>query len=103
MQDESAMKCNRAVRVWSKVLAGLCLTNRNSSDLYDEFGVGVGEALKLVLVQIHDEELVCWCQLHRHLCELLVEVAHVTARFLPQRDETERELENDVGMNFIQR
>lgn len=72
-------------------MAGLRLTNRNSSDLYDEFRVGVGEALKLVLVQIHDEELVRWRQLHRHLCELLVEVADVTAGFLPQRDETERE------------
>lgn len=86
-------------------MAGLRLTNRNSSDLYDEFRVGVREALKLVLVQIHDEELVCWRQLHRHLCELLVEVAHVTARFLPQRDgDGERKSQkNEVGMNFTQR
>lgn len=28
-------------------------------DLYDEFRVVVGEALELVLVQVHNEELVC--------------------------------------------
>lgn len=72
---------------------GLRLTNRNSSDLNDEFGVGVGEALKLVLVQIHNEELVGGCQLHRHLCELLVKVANVTARFLPHRERKEGERE----------
>lgn len=60
----------------------LRLTNRKSSDLNDEFGVGVGEALKLHLVQIHNEELVCGCQLHRHFSELLIEVANITARFL---------------------
>lgn len=76
---------------WSKILSGLRLNNRNSSDLYDEFRVGVGEALKLVLVQIHDEELVCGRQLHHHLRELLVEVADVTAWFLPQREKKERE------------
>lgn len=52
----------------------------------DEFGVGVGEALKLVLVQIHDEELVGGRQLHHHLGKLPVEVADVTARFLPQTE-----------------
>lgn len=52
------------------------------SDLDDVFGVGVGEALELVLVQVHDEQLVCGSQLHRHLGELLVKVAHVTAGFL---------------------
>lgn len=67
-------------------MSELHLTNMNSSDLYDEFGVGVGEALKLVLVQIHNEELVCGRQLHHHLGELLVEVADVAARFLPQRE-----------------
>lgn len=60
---------------------------RTSSDLYDELRVGVGEALKLVLVQVHDEELVCGRQLHRHLGELLVEVAHVAARFLSRGEE----------------
>lgn len=82
-------------------MSGLRLTNRNSSDLYDEFGVGVGEALKLVLVQIHDEELVCGRQLHHHLCELLVEVADVAARFLPQRQkERERVKTNKVRVNL---
>lgn len=51
--------------------------------MYDELGVGVGEALKLVLVQVHDEELVRGRQLHGHLGELLVKVADVAARFLP--------------------
>lgn len=72
-------------------MSGLRLSNRNYSDLYDELGVGVGEALKLVLVQIHDEELVCGRQLHHHLGELLVKVSDVTARFLPQREQEERE------------
>lgn len=58
--------------------------------MYDEFRVGVGEALKLVLVQIHDEEFVCRRQLYHHLGELLVEVADVAARLLP-RKEKERE------------
>lgn len=63
-----------------------------SSHLYDELRVGVGEALKLVLVQVHDEELVCGRQLHGHLGELLVEVADVAARFLPTGKEREGEL-----------
>lgn len=65
-------------------------TARTSSDLYDEFWVGVGESLKLVLVQVHNEELVCGRQLHRHLGELLVEVADVTTRFLPREGERRR-------------
>lgn len=71
---------------------------RNSSDLNDELGVGVGEALELVLVQVHDEEFVCGRQLHRHLGELLVKVANIAARLLPQREEREshnREGEKD--------
>lgn len=62
---------------------------RNSSDLNDVLGVGVGEALELVLVQVHDEEFVCGRQLHRHLGELLVKVANVAARLLPQREQPE--------------
>lgn len=52
--------------------------------------VGVGEALELVLVQVHDEELVRGRQLHHHLCELLVKVGDITARFLPQREGKEK-------------
>lgn len=89
MQDDSSMKCMSCTR-WSKVLFGLRLTNRNPSDLDNKFRVGVGEALKLILVQVHDEELVCGRQVHRHLCELLVEVCDITARFLPQRQEKEK-------------
>lgn len=54
-------------------------TNRNPSDLDNKLRVCVGEALKLVLVQVHDEELVCGRQLHYHLGKLLVEVGDVTA------------------------
>lgn len=54
--------------------------------MYDIFGVGVGEALKLVLVQIHNEELVRGRQLHCHLGELLVKVADITPRFLPKKE-----------------
>lgn len=70
--------------------------------MYDEFGVGVGEALKLVLVQIHNEELVCGRQLHNHLGELLVEVANVTARFLPQREE-EKECDPRVNSDRVKK
>lgn len=55
--------------------------------MYDELRVVVREALELVLVQVHDEELVCRRQLHGHLCELFVEVADVSARFLMRREE----------------
>lgn len=50
--------------------------------LNNKLGIGVGKTLELVLVQIHDEEFVCWSELHRHLGELLVKVAGVTAIFL---------------------
>lgn len=58
----------------------------NTSDLNDELGIGVREALELVLVQVHDEEFVCRRQLHCHLGELLVKVSNVAARLLPQRE-----------------
>lgn len=41
------------------------------------FRVGVGEAEEIVLVQVHDDKLVCWSQVHWHLGELLVKVASV--------------------------
>lgn len=41
------------------------------------FRVSVGEAEEIVLVQVHDDELVSWCQVHRHLGELLVKVTGV--------------------------
>lgn len=62
-----------------------------SLDLNDKLRVGVGEALELVLVQIHDEEFICGSELHCHLGELLVEVAGVPASFLHIVGETERE------------
>lgn len=50
--------------------------------LDDKLRIGVGKALELVLVQIHDEEFICRRELYRHLGELLVEVAGVAAIFL---------------------
>lgn len=43
------------------------------------FRVGVGEAEELVLVQVHDDELVRRRQIRGHLGELLVKVARVSA------------------------
>jgi len=62
------------------------------SHLDDELGVGEGEAQELVLVQVHDEQLVRGRQLHRHLGELLVKVTHVTARFLRKRERLRRRI-----------
>lgn len=56
------------------------------SHLYNKLGVGEGEALKFVLVQVHDEEFIRRRQLHRHFGEFLVEVAHVTAGFLTHKE-----------------
>lgn len=42
------------------------------------FGVGVGEAEEVVLVQVHDDQLVGGSQVHWHLGELLVKVTSVT-------------------------
>lgn len=75
---------------WYLSLISLHSDNMNSSDLYDEFWVGVGEALKLILVQVHNEELVCGGQFHHHLSELLIKVANITARFLRQRKRKRR-------------
>lgn len=50
--------------------------------LNDKLRIGVGKALELVLVQIHDKEFIRRSQVHCHLGELLVEVAGVAAIFL---------------------
>lgn len=76
----------------SAVSAGWRRTSRHVSYLYDELWIGVGETLELILVQIHDEEFVCGRQFHRHLCELLVKVANVAARFLPHTDEKQEKI-----------
>lgn len=44
--------------------------------------IGVGEAHEVVLVQVHDDQLVCGRQVHRHLGELFVKVARVPTGFL---------------------
>lgn len=41
-------------------------------------GVSVGEAEKVVLVQVHDDQLVCGSQVHWHLGEFLVKVTSVS-------------------------
>lgn len=65
--------------------------------LDDKLWVGVGEALELVLVQVHDEELVGWRQLDGHLCELPVEVGGVASIFLVghEREQVEGERGRD--------
>lgn len=40
--------------------------------------VSVGEAEEVVLVQVHDDQLVCWSQVHWHLGEFLVKVTSVS-------------------------
>lgn len=46
------------------------------------FRVGVGEAEEIVLVHVHDDELVSRRQVHGHFGELLVKVAGVPAVLL---------------------
>lgn len=41
-------------------------------------GVSVGEAQEVVLVQVHDDQLVRWSQVHWHLGEFLVKVTSVS-------------------------
>lgn len=59
-------------------------------NLDNKLRVGVGEALEFILVQIHDEEFIGWCQLNRHLGELLVEIPSVTSIFLKKKKKRER-------------
>lgn len=54
-------------------------------NLNDKLRIGVGEALEFILVQIHNEEFICWCQLNHHLGKLLVEVTCVTSIFLKEQ------------------
>ena len=48
-------------------------------DVLDKLRVEEGEAGELLLVQVHHEELVGGGQLGRLVCELAVEVGHVSA------------------------
>lgn len=41
-------------------------------------GVSVGEAEEVILVQVHDDQLVRWSQIHWHLGEFLVKVTSVS-------------------------
>lgn len=51
----------------------------------DILRVGVGEAQELVLVQIHDKQLVGGRELDGHFCELPVKVASISAVSLEKR------------------
>lgn len=74
----------------------------NTSDLNDELGIGVREALELVLVQVHDEEFVCRRQLHRHLGELLVKVSNVAARLLPQKEHRVKHQREQTSSKYLE-
>lgn len=52
----------------------------------DILRVGVGEPQKLVLVQIHDKQLVGGRELHSHFSELSVKVAGISAVSLEKRE-----------------
>lgn len=65
--------------------------NRSTGDgsrlhLDDKLRVGVGESLEFILVQVHDEELVCGRQLDGHLGEFLVEVTGILPVLLGARE-----------------
>lgn len=51
----------------------------------DVLQVGEGEPQELVLVQIHDKQLVGWRELDGHFCELPVKVASISAVSLEKR------------------
>lgn len=53
-----------------------------------KLGVSVGEASKFVLVQVHDEEFVSWCEFHRLSGELFVEVGGISPVSLPNGKQT---------------
>lgn len=74
--------------------SGICKMGLNAAvkwgpirglNLNDELWVSVGEALELILIQVHNEEFVCWSQLDRHLGKLLIEVCCVAPIFLQNR------------------
>lgn len=67
-------------------------------NLNNKLRVGVGEALEFILVQIHNEEFIGWCQLNHHLGELLVEIPSVTSIFLKEK---ERKRVMNVTMKLI--
>ncbi len=58
-------------------------------NLNDKLRVGVGEAQEFILVQIHNEEFIRWCQLNCHLGELLVEITCVPVDFSERKTEEE--------------
>lgn len=54
----------------------------------DKLWVSIGEASKLILVQVHDEEFVRGRELHRLPGELFVEVGGVSLVSLPNGKQT---------------
>ena len=51
-------------------------------DVLDELGIEEGESEKLVLIQVHHEQLIGWRQVQLLVRELLVEIADVFAVLL---------------------
>lgn len=51
-------------------------------DVLHELGIEIGESEKLVLIQVHHEQLVGWRQVQLLVRELLVEIADVFAVLL---------------------
>lgn len=63
----------------SRVTNGVCI----HLHINDKLWVGIGEASKFILVQVHDEEFVGRCESHRLPGELFVEVGGVSLVPLP--------------------
>ncbi len=66
-------------------------------NLNDKLRVGVGEAQEFILVQIHNKEFIRWCQLNRHLGELLVEITCVPSIFLKEKQEESNECDHECA------
>lgn len=56
--------------------------------VYDKLWVSIGEASKLILVQVHDEEFVRGREFHRLSGELFIEVGGVSLVSLPNGKQT---------------
>lgn len=67
---------------WPAVSGALARLTLSGNDI---LRVGVGEPQELVLVQIHDKQLVSGRELHSHFSELPVKVASISAVSLEKR------------------
>ena len=66
-------------RMMKKVL------DENALDMLDKFWVKVRESGKLILVQIHHKEFVCWSQISFFWSELAIKVAHILSMTLQKK------------------